>query len=73
MLSSAAWRDCRHDQLHARFRRYRAAHRDGVPVVETDAQAIPRMYTVAGLRDYFRCRDDVYVSVNPLIYYDTES
>ena len=30
--------------------------------------------TVAGLRDYFRRRpDDVYVSVNPLIYYDTES
>jgi len=31
------------------------------------------MYTVAGLRDYFRRPDDVYVSGNPLIYYDTES
>ena len=42
---------------------------DGVPLAETDAQAIPLMYAVAGLRDYFRRRPDVYVSGNLLIYY----
>ena len=42
---------------------------DGVPLAETDAQAIPLIYAVAGLRDYFRHRPDVYVSGNLLIYY----
>ena len=43
---------------------------DGVPMAETDAQAIPLMYAVTGLRDYFRRRPDVYVSGNLLIYYE---
>ena len=42
---------------------------DGVPLAETDAQGIPLIYAVAGLRDYFRHRPDVYVSGNLLIYY----
>ena len=43
---------------------------DGVPMAETDAQGIPLMYAVTGLRDYFRQRPDVYVSGNLLIYYE---
>ena len=43
---------------------------DGVPMAETDAQGIPLMYAVTGLRDYFRHRHDVYVSGNLLIYYE---
>ena len=43
---------------------------DGVPMAETDAQGIPLMYAVIGLRDYFRPRPDVYVSGNLLIYYE---
>ena len=43
---------------------------DGVPMAETDAQGIPLMYAVTGLRDYFRQRTDVYVSGNLLIYYE---
>ena len=43
---------------------------DGVPMAETDAQGIPLMYAVTGLRDYFRPRPDVYVSGNLLIYYE---
>ena len=43
---------------------------DGVPMAETDDQAIPLMYAVTGLRDYFRRRPDVYVSGNLLIYYE---
>ena len=43
---------------------------DGVPMAETDAQAIPLIYAVAGLRDYFRRYPDVYVSGNLLIYYE---
>ena len=42
---------------------------DGVPMAETDAQGIPLMYAVTGLRDFFLCRPDVYVSGNLLIYY----
>ena len=42
---------------------------DGVPMAETDAQGVPLMYAVTGLRDYFRRRPDVYVSGNLLIYY----
>ena len=38
-------------------------------MAETDAQGIPLMYAVAGLRDFFRRRPDVYVSGNLLIYY----
>ena len=43
---------------------------DGEPMAETDAQGIPLMYAVTGLRDYFRHRPDVYVSGNLLIYYE---
>ncbi len=43
---------------------------DGVPMAETDAQAIPLIYAVAGLRDYFLDQPDVYVSGNLLIYYE---
>lgn len=43
---------------------------DGQPMAETDWQAIPLMYAVTALRDYFRHRDDVYVSGNLLIYYE---
>ena len=43
---------------------------DGLPMAETDAQGIPLMYAVTGLRDYFRQRPDVYVSGNLLIYYE---
>ena len=43
---------------------------DGEPMAETDWQAIPLMYAVTGLRDYFRQREDVYVSGNLLIYYE---
>ena len=43
---------------------------DGKPMAESDAQAIPLMYAVTGLRDHFRRRSDVYVSGNLLIYYD---
>ena len=43
---------------------------DGQPMAETDWQAIPLMYAVTALRDYFRNRDDVYVSGNLLIYYE---
>ena len=39
-------------------------------MAETDAQGIPLMYAVTGLRDYFRQRPDVYVSGNLLIYYE---
>ena len=39
-------------------------------MAETDAQGIPLMYAVTGLRDYFRRRPDVYVSGNLLIYYE---
>ena len=39
-------------------------------MAETDAQGIPLMYAVTGLRDYFRHRPDVYVSGNLLIYYE---
>ena len=42
---------------------------DGLPLAETDAQAIPLMYAVTGLRDFFLHRPDVYVSGNLLIYY----
>ena len=42
---------------------------DGVPMAETDAQGIPLMYAVTGLRDFFLLRPDVYVSGNLLIYY----
>ena len=42
---------------------------DGQPMAETDAQGIPLMNTVIGLRDHFRRRQDVYVSGNLLIYY----
>ena len=42
---------------------------DGVPMAETDAQGIPLMYAVTGLRDFFLHRPDVYVSGNLLIYY----
>ena len=38
-------------------------------MAETDAQGIPLMYAVTGLRDFFLCRPDVYVSGNLLIYY----
>ena len=38
-------------------------------MAETDAQGIPLMYAVTGLRDFFRHRRDVYVSGNLLIYY----
>lgn len=40
----------------------------GVPVVETDAQAIPACTPAR-----FLPPPDVYVSGNPLLYYDTES
>ena len=43
---------------------------DGQPMAETDAQGIPLMNTVIGLRDHFRRRQDVYVSGNLLIYYE---
>ena len=43
---------------------------DGQPLAETDWQAIPLMYAITGLRDYFKHRDDVYVSGNLLIYYE---
>ena len=43
---------------------------DGVPLAESDYQAIPLMYAVTGLRDYFRRRPDVYVSGNLLVYYE---
>ncbi|MDE0027275.1 MAG: Uma2 family endonuclease [Spirochaetaceae bacterium] len=43
---------------------------DGEPMAETDAQGIPLMYAVTGLRDYFRHRPDVYVSGNLLVYYE---
>ena len=43
---------------------------DGLPMAETDAQGIPLMYAVTGLRDFFRHRRDVYVSGNLLIYYE---
>ena len=43
---------------------------DGVPMAETDAQGIPLMYAVTGLRDFFLRRPDVYVSGNLLIYYE---
>ncbi len=42
---------------------------DGLPMAETDAQGIPLMYAVTGLRDFFRHRRDVYVSGTLLIYY----
>ena len=38
---------------------------DGQPTAETDRQAIPLMYAVTALRDYFRNRDDVYVFRQP--------
>ncbi len=43
---------------------------DGVPLAESDYQAIPLMYAVTGLRDFFRRRPDVYVSGNLLVYYE---
>ncbi len=43
---------------------------DGQPMAETDAQGIPLMNSVVGLRDHFRRREDVYVSGNLLIYYE---
>ena len=46
---------------------------DGEPMAETDAQGIPLMYAVIGLRDYFRPRPDVYVSGNLLIYYEEDN
>ena len=39
-------------------------------MAETDAQGIPLMYAVTGLRDFFLRRPDVYVSGNLLIYYE---
>ena len=43
---------------------------DGVPLAESDYQAIPLMYAVTGLRYFFRRRPDVYVSGNLLVYYE---
>ena len=43
---------------------------DGLPLAETDAQAIPLMYAVTGLRDFFLRQPDVYVSGNLLVYYE---
>ena len=39
-------------------------------MAESDFQAIPLMYAVSGLRDFFRRRPDVYVSGNLLLYYE---
>ena len=43
---------------------------DGRPIAESDHQRTPLTYAVERLRQYFRDREDVYVSGNLLIYYE---
>ena len=43
---------------------------DGRPMAESDHQRTPLTYAVERLRQYFRDREDVYVSGNLLIYYE---